>query len=242
VEVGEEVDEVEVGVEAFEGGAKGVLGVVVGGEEEGGGGIVQWGLFIVHWGGRGRAQGLQSLGLGLGRVGHGAGGGEAGGEVEGEGGFSGAGVSDEEGDFAAGDAVVPEPFEGFGGEGGEAAEGEGVGVGRVLSEHVGAPLFGLFIGHCSLFIGWTAPVCTPNIIRTNFGGCKGNFGNLGRDVASQFESRTRKARVATWQACLGSSPRNGKLFRLGFLTKSGCGLGSLHPQRIWFFGVGAVVI
>ena len=36
VEVGEDVDEVEVGVETFEGGAEGVLRVVVGGEEKGG--------------------------------------------------------------------------------------------------------------------------------------------------------------------------------------------------------------
>ena len=93
--------------------------------------------------------------------GHGLGGGEAGGEVEGEGGLSGAGVSGEEGGFAAGDAVLPEPFEGFGGEGGEAADGEDVRVEWVLSEHERSPLFGLVIEDHSLFNGWNLPpMCT----------------------------------------------------------------------------------
>ena len=60
----------------------------------------------------------------------------------GEGGFSGARVSDEEGDFAARDASsCQEPFEGFGGEGGEAADGEEVRVEWVLSEHERSPFW-----------------------------------------------------------------------------------------------------
>ncbi len=66
-------------------------------------------------------------------------GGEAGGEVEEEGGFSGAGVSGEEGDFSAGDAILPEPVEGFGGDGGEAEDGEGGGVVLGVGEHVRSP-------------------------------------------------------------------------------------------------------
>jgi hypothetical protein len=129
VEVGEDVNEVEVGVETLEGGAEGVLGVVVGGQKKSG----QWSVVSGQRGGIG--------GMGAVVRGHGLGGGEAGGEVEGEGGFAGAGVSDEEGDFAAGDAVLPEPFEGFGGEGGEAADGEDVRVEWVLGEHEKSPFF-----------------------------------------------------------------------------------------------------
>jgi hypothetical protein len=45
--------------------------------------------------------------------------GEEGGEVEEEGGFSGGGVSHEEGEFSAWDAGLPEPVDGFGFDGGE---------------------------------------------------------------------------------------------------------------------------
>jgi hypothetical protein len=45
--------------------------------------------------------------------------GELCGEVEGEGGFSGGGITGEEGEFSEGDAVFPEPAEGLGGDVGE---------------------------------------------------------------------------------------------------------------------------
>ena len=47
VEVGEDVDDVEVGVQAFEGGAEGVLRVVVGGQEKSG----QWSVVSGQRGG-----------------------------------------------------------------------------------------------------------------------------------------------------------------------------------------------
>ena len=67
----------------------------------------------------------------LGGLGEGACGGELCGEVEGEGGFAGGGVSGEEGEFSAGDAGLPEPVEGFGGDLGE---GGGFHGGLALSQ------------------------------------------------------------------------------------------------------------
>jgi hypothetical protein len=53
-------------------------------------------------------------------------GGESCGEVEGEGGFTGAGVAGEEGEFSLGEVVLPEPLEGLGWDVGE---GESAGFG-----------------------------------------------------------------------------------------------------------------
>jgi hypothetical protein len=58
--------------------------------------------------------------------------GEAGGEVEGEEGFADAGVADDEGDFAAGDAVGPEPLDGFLHDGVVGDRGGGGGHGGLL--------------------------------------------------------------------------------------------------------------
>jgi hypothetical protein len=99
VEVWEEVDVIEVGGGCFEPGAEGVGGVVVWGEEEGGLGGFKF-----------RVSSFKREGGGVG---------ESGDEVEEESGFSGAGVSREEGEFSARDAVLPEPVDGFGWDGRE---------------------------------------------------------------------------------------------------------------------------
>jgi len=103
----DEVDVVEVGVEGGEAWDEGGEGIVFGGEEEDGGGRV-----------------------GMGLAGEGEAGGDSCREIEGEEGFADAGITGEEGDFAFGDAVGPEPGEGCGseaaeGDGGAAREGEG---------------------------------------------------------------------------------------------------------------------
>ncbi len=59
--------------------------------------------------------------------------GEAGGEVEGDEAFSGAGIADEERDFAAGDATGPEPVDAAGADVGQ-AEGAEAGARRQIGE------------------------------------------------------------------------------------------------------------
>jgi len=99
VEVGKEVDARGIGAEGVETGAVSGGEVVIGGEEEGVGGWEERG---------GEGGGCGAGGL---RGGEGAAGGEACGEVLGDEGLACAGVGAEEGDFSAGDVVLPEPGE-----------------------------------------------------------------------------------------------------------------------------------
>jgi hypothetical protein len=123
VEGAEGEDEVGVSGLCEDSGEDGVLEAVFGGEEEGGVTSFKFRVSSFQWGGC-RPRDYDPWSWLLGGVGHGEVCGESGGEVEGDEGFSEAGVSGEEGDFSEGDEVLPEPG-GLGGGGSVDGGGHG---------------------------------------------------------------------------------------------------------------------
>src|SRR5262249_52579175 len=118
-------------------------------------------------------------------MGEGEAAGDAGSQVEGEGGFPEAGVAVENGEFPEGDAVGPEPVDAFGGDGGDGDGGIGGAVG-------GGEFCGLGGDGGA---GFPVPVGGGGL---GGGGGAGGGGGGGGAGGARARSERRRARAETW--------------------------------------------